>query len=121
DGMAEIAVDRAQEPEAELHRQRAIKAIDRAQLGSELGRRIGRQHRDQRIARRDVDEQEAHQRNADHDRDYINDASGDIGEHGLTFGYRPRIWLVMPGLDPGIHPSSKESLEEDGWPGQARP
>jgi hypothetical protein len=29
--------------------------------------------------------------------------------------------LVMPGLDPGIHPSSQEaSFEEDGLPGQAR-
>ena len=26
----------------------------------------------------------------------------------------------MPGLDPGIHPSRKNSLEEDGLPGQAR-
>src|SRR3954469_20303898 len=28
---------------------------------------------------------------------------------------------VMRGLAPRIHPSSQESLEEDGWPGQARP
>jgi len=25
--------------------------------------------------------------------------------------------VVMPGLDPGIHPSSKESCEVDGLPG----
>jgi hypothetical protein len=30
-------------------------------------------------------------------------------------------WLfVMRGLDPRIHPSSKEFCEEDGLPGQAR-
>jgi hypothetical protein len=29
--------------------------------------------------------------------------------------------LVMPGLDPGIHPPSQEAVfEEDGLPGQAR-
>jgi hypothetical protein len=28
--------------------------------------------------------------------------------------------VVMRGLDPRIHPSSKESSEEDGLPGQAR-
>jgi hypothetical protein len=29
--------------------------------------------------------------------------------------------LVMPGLDPGIHPSSQKILlEDDGLPGQAR-
>jgi hypothetical protein len=28
--------------------------------------------------------------------------------------------LVMPGLDPGIHPSSKILLEDDGLPGQVR-
>src|SRR4051794_18277610 len=27
--------------------------------------------------------------------------------------------FVMPGLDPGIHPSSEDSCEEDGLPGQA--
>jgi hypothetical protein len=34
--------------------------------------------------------------------------------HASTFEF------VMPGLDPGIHPSSRESFEEDGLPGQAR-
>jgi hypothetical protein len=28
--------------------------------------------------------------------------------------------IVMPGLDPGIHPSSQNFFEEDGSPGQAR-
>jgi hypothetical protein len=28
--------------------------------------------------------------------------------------------LVMPGLDPGIHPFSHNFFEEDGSPGQAR-
>jgi hypothetical protein len=28
--------------------------------------------------------------------------------------------IVMPGLDPGIHPSSEKSYERDGLPGQAR-
>jgi hypothetical protein len=36
-----------------------------------------------------------------------------VGVHAKT--------LVMPGLDPGIHPSSQESVfEKDGLPGQAR-
>jgi hypothetical protein len=32
-----------------------------------------------------------------------------------------RMNFVTPGLDPGVHHFSKESCEEDGWPGQARP
>ena len=36
-------------------------------------------------------------------------------------GRNERLPLVMRGLDPRIHPSSEESCEEDGWPGQARP
>jgi hypothetical protein len=35
-----------------------------------------------------------------------------VGVHAKT--------LVMPGLDPGIHPSQKAVFEEDGLPGQAR-
>src|SRR3954466_6042055 len=31
-----------------------------------------------------------------------------------------RSFLVMRGLDPRIHPSSSDSFEEDGLPGQAR-
>jgi hypothetical protein len=29
--------------------------------------------------------------------------------------------FVLRGLDPRIHPTSKESFEADGWPAQARP
>src|SRR5947209_10791972 len=36
-------------------------------------------------------------------------------------GVVPNPILVMRGLDPRIHPSSEDSFEEDGWPGQARP
>jgi hypothetical protein len=37
----------------------------------------------------------------------------EIGAHATT--------LVMPGLDPGIHPSSQEAFfGGDGLPGQAR-
>jgi hypothetical protein len=46
DRVAEIAVDRAPQPQPELHRQRAIETIGRAQLRGELLRGIGRQHRD---------------------------------------------------------------------------
>jgi hypothetical protein len=31
-----------------------------------------------------VHQQKAHQRHADDDRDHIDDASGDVGEHGIT-------------------------------------
>ena len=57
DGIAEVAMQRAQQPQAELHRQRLVEAVGGAQLRGELLRRIGRQHGDQRIARRDVHEQ----------------------------------------------------------------
>ena len=82
-GMAEIAVDRLPEPEAELNRQRTIEAIGDAQLHREFLRRIGRQDRNQGIAGRDVHQQKAHQRHADDDRDHIDNAAGDIDEHEL--------------------------------------
>jgi hypothetical protein len=81
DGMAEIAVDRLPQPQPELHRQRPVEAIGDAHLVGEFLRRIGRQHRDQRIAGRDVNQHEAHQCHADHDRYHIDDAAKDIGEH----------------------------------------
>ena len=81
DGIAEIAIDRPPQPEPELHRQRTVEAVGDAQLLRQFLRRIGRQHRDQRIAGRDVDQQKAHQRHADDDRDHIDDAPGDIDEH----------------------------------------
>jgi hypothetical protein len=31
------------------------------------------------------------------------------------------ISVVNPGLDPGVHRSSQEFPQGDGWPGQARP
>jgi hypothetical protein len=36
------------------------------------------------------------------------------------FAKRRNILCVIRGLDPRIHPSSQESFEEDGLPGQAR-
>ena len=74
-------MERAPQPEPELHRQRTVEAVGGAQLRGEFLRRIRRQHGDQRIAGRDVHQQEAHQRDADHDRDDVDDTSGDIGEH----------------------------------------
>ena len=85
DGIAEIAMERPPHPEAELNRQRPVEAVGGAQLRGEFLRRIRRQHRDQRIAGRDVHQQEAHQRHADHDRDDIDDASGDVSKHEFTF------------------------------------
>jgi hypothetical protein len=44
---------------------------------------------------------------------FANDPAVYVGVHAKT--------RVMPGLDPGIHPSSQEAVfEEDGLPGQAR-
>ncbi|MGY3294981.1 hypothetical protein ACVWWP_008048 [Bradyrhizobium sp. LM3.6] len=99
DGIAEIAMQRAHQPQAELHRQRAVKTVGGAELCGKLLRRIGRQHRDERIARRDVHKQKAHQRDADDDRDDIDDASGDIGEHvGFFLPFSPcgRRWHRPP-------------------------
>ncbi len=94
DRVAEIAMDRAPQPQAELHRQRPIEAVGRAQLRGELLRGIGRQHRDQRVARRDVHQQEAHQRDAEHDRNDVDDPSGRIGEHRLLLFLLARMEKV---------------------------
>ena len=65
--MAEVAIDRLPQPEPELHRQRPIEAIGRAQLLRQFLAGIGRQDRDQRIAGRDMHQEKAHQRHAEHD------------------------------------------------------
>ena len=81
--MTEIAVQSLPQPEPELHGQRTIETVGGTQLVGEFLLRVGRQHRDQRISRRDVHEHEAHQRDADDDRDHIDDAAGYVDEHGL--------------------------------------
>jgi hypothetical protein len=35
-------------------------------------------------------------------------------------GIPERGFIVMPGLDPGIHPKIEQFLTSDGLPGQAR-
>ena len=65
DRIAEIAVERLPQPEPELHRQRPVEAVGDAQLRRQFLRRVGGQDRHQRIAGRDVHQQEAHQRHAE--------------------------------------------------------
>jgi hypothetical protein len=61
-----------------------------------------------------------------HTHSVIRELDPPAGPKPLRRGEGPRIHhastfeFVMPGLDPGIHPSSRESFEEDGLPGQAR-
>ena len=74
---------RPPQPEAELHRQRTVETVGDPQLLGEFLRCIGRQHRDQWIAGRDMHEQKAHQRHADDDRDHIDDTPDDIDEHDV--------------------------------------
>ena len=66
-------LQRAPQPQPELHRQRAVEAVGLAHLLGEVLRGIRRQHRDQRIAGRDVHQHEADQRHAEHDRDRVDD------------------------------------------------
>jgi hypothetical protein len=54
-------------------------------LRREFLRRVGRQHGDERVARCDVDEQEADQRNAQDDRDRVDEAPCDVGKHKSPF------------------------------------
>jgi hypothetical protein len=79
------APQRAPQPEPELDRQRAIKAVGGAQLRGEFLRCVRRQYCDQRIAGRDVHQQEAHQRDAEHDWDDVDDTPGDISKHESLF------------------------------------
>ena len=81
DRRAEIAVQHAPEPQAELHGQRAVEAVGGAQLRRELLRGVRRQHGDERIAGRDMHEHEAHDRHAQNDRHGIDDAAQDVSEH----------------------------------------
>src|SRR5262249_44946217 len=54
--------------------------------------RIGRQHRQQDVDGCDVHEQEAHQRDADHDRNHIDDAACDIEMHDLLSSSLLPLW-----------------------------
>ena len=124
DGIAEIAVQRPPHPEPELNRQRPVEAVSRAHLRGELLRCIRRQHRDQGIAGRDVHQQEAHQRHAEHDRDDIDDASGDVDEHGslflLPFSPCGRRWRASCAPDEGFCPRTK-SIDGDIHPTERTP
>ena len=92
--MTEIAVDRFPQPETKLDRQRTIKTVGDAQLRRQFLRRIRRQDRYQGIAGRNVHQQKAHQRHADDDRDHIDDTTGNVDEHGITFGSVIASWLA---------------------------
>ena len=80
------------QPKPELHRQRTIEAVSDTQLLRQFLRRIGRQHRDQGIAGRDVHQQEAHQRHADHDRDDVDDTPESVDKHGSPWTSLLPLW-----------------------------
>ncbi|MCY1221348.1 hypothetical protein D9M72_334010 [compost metagenome] len=89
DGHAQVAVQRAPDPQGELLGQRAVEAVELAQLRLQVRRGVGRQDRHQRIAGCDVHEQEAHEGHADHDRHGVDHAAQEVGEHGRL----ARGWL----------------------------
>ena len=97
DRGAEIAVDGVPHPDAELHRQRPVEAVGLAHLLGERLRGVGRQHRDERIARRDVHQQKAHQRHREHDRHDQHKALGDVEEHSVFFSRHPGRAKREPG------------------------
>ena len=119
DGIAEIAMERPPHPEAELNRQRPVEAISGAQLRREFLRRIRRQHRNQGITGRDVHQQEAHQRHADHDRNDIDDTSGDVSKHESLF-LLPSPLVGEGGAHArrmrGIYPRRWKSMMSDLYP-----
>ena len=80
-GIAEVAAGGIAEPREIAHRHRTIESVGDAQLIGEFLRCIRRQDRDKRIAGRDVHQEKAYQRDADDDRDHIDDASDDVDEH----------------------------------------
>jgi hypothetical protein len=56
-----------------------------------------------------------------HSRDPLARNDDRFGCLKIESGYASANAFVMPGLDPGIHPSSQQTLsEEEGSPGQAR-
>jgi len=91
DRHAQVAVHGAPDPHRELLRQRPVEAVELTQLRLQVGRRVRRQDRHQRIARRQVHEQKAHERHADHDRHGVDHTAEKVGEHGWLGGWR---WLL---------------------------
>ena len=81
DRGAEIAVHGLPGPETELNRQRPVEAIGLAHLVSQRLACIRRQHRDERVAGRDMDEQETYQRHREHHGNDEDQALGDVDEH----------------------------------------
>src|SRR5215469_3113293 len=72
------------EPDQVLHRDGLVEPVGRLDDGDRLGGRVGRHHRLQRVARRDVDQRETHHANPERDRDRIEDASQDVENHRPT-------------------------------------
>ena len=72
-GCRKVALERAPEPDEELLHVGAVEAVEADQHLLELHRSVGGQDRDQRIARGDVHEGEAHERDAEHDGDRVDD------------------------------------------------
>ena len=66
-----------------------VEAVGRAHLRGQFLRRVGGKDGDQRIARRDVDEQETDQRDAQNDRNRVDEAPCDVSKHNspLSCGF----------------------------------
>jgi hypothetical protein len=66
------------EPEQVLHRQRPVEAVGMLDLRHHVLGRVGGQDGLQRVARREVDQREAHHADAERDGDCQQDAAGDV-------------------------------------------
>jgi hypothetical protein len=76
-----VAIEVPRSPLSAFHSQMPNWTVGLAHLVGERLRGVGRQHRDERIARRDVHQQETHQRHREHDRHDQDETLGDVDEH----------------------------------------
>ncbi len=109
DRNAEIAGQDMAQPEHVLHRQRLVEAILLLEQLDRLGRGVRRHHGAERIARRDVDEQEDEHGDAERDGDYVKDPANDVCGHAVT----------SPPSKARRGPSGPERLDETELPAGA--
>ncbi|MNL23824.1 hypothetical protein D3C87_1452290 [compost metagenome] len=81
DRRAQVAMQRAPQPARELFDQRPVKAVELHQLALQIRGSVRRQDGHQRIARRQMDQQETEQRDPHHDGQGVHHAPEDVRQH----------------------------------------
>jgi len=84
DGCAEVALEGPPQPGEELLGIAAVKPVELTDACGELGRRVGWQYRDQRVAGCQVNQRETDQRHAQHDGQRIDQSPDEVGKQSTV-------------------------------------